>query len=198
MNSAYSPLFLSLFSEKIRALIVGGGRAASIKAKTLAERGCRVTVLAPRICDDIRRLESARLTLIAAPYEAARLSGVHLVVIATDNPAVNAQIQADCEAQAKLFLTCGSARDGLFVTPVMRETEQTAFAVHTKSGSPRTALFLAEKLADCLKKYDAFVAWVAAIRRQAAPRGDKDEIMRLLNTDESFELFQKGHLNIMR
>ncbi len=183
---------ISLFSEKIRVLIVGGGRAALIKANAFAARGCRVTILAKSVIDDVANLASDRVEIRIAPYHSSALAGHHLVVIATDDDGVNAQIQRDCEAQAKLCLTCSDAQQGLFITPVMRETEQAIIAVHTKAGSPRSAVFLAEKSAEYARQYDAFIAWIADIRKQTKGRDDKDEIMRTLNSDAAFNLFTQG------
>ena len=185
-------LCLSLRAENIRALIVGGGRAALIKVKTFVERGCHVTILAESVRDEIAQFNADRLEIHIASYDSAALAGHHLVVIATDDEAVNAQIQRDCEATDKLYVMCGDAQQGLFVTPVMRETEQAMIAVHTKAGSPRSALFLAEKLAERARQYDAFIAWIADIRQQIKGRGDKDDIMRVLNTDAAFEMFTQG------
>lgn len=183
---------ISLRAEKIRALIVGGGRAALIKARTFIERGCHITILAPSVREEFAQLDPNLVEIRLAPYDSAALAGHHLVVIATDDDAVNAQIQRDCEARDTLCLTCGDAQQGIFITPVMRETEQAMIAVHTKAGSPRSAVFLAKKSAECLQKYDAFVAWIADIRQQIKGRGDKDEIMRTLNSDAAFELFMQG------
>ena len=185
-------MFISLRAEKIRALIVGGGRAALIRARTFTERGCHVTILAQVVRDEFAQLDPNLVEIRLASYDSAVLAGHHLVVIATDDDAVNAQIQRDCEARDKLYVMCGDAQQGLFITPVMRETEQAMIAVHTKAGSPRSAVFLAEKSAECLQKYDAFIAWIAYIRQQIKGRDDKDDIMRTLNTDAAFDLFIQG------
>jgi len=185
-------LCLSLRAENIRALIVGGGRAALIKARTFIERGCHVTILAPFVREEFAQFDPDFVEIRIAPYDSAALAGHQLVVIATDDEAVNAQIQRDCEARDKLYVICSDAQQGLFVTPVMRETEQAMLAVHTKAGSPRSALFLAEKLAEHARQYDAFIAWIADIRQQIKGRGDKDDIMRALSTDAAFELFTQG------
>lgn len=183
---------ISLRAEKIRALIIGGGRAAFIKAKTFVERGCHVTILAPAVRDEFAQFDAGSVEIRRAAYDVAALAGHHLVVIATDDDAVNAQIQRDCEARDKLYVMCGDAQQGLFVTPTMRDTEQAVIAMHTKAGSPRSAVFLIEKLAEHARQYDAFIAWIADIRQQIKGRDDKDDIMRTLNTDAAFDLFMQG------
>jgi len=185
-------LFLSLLAETIHVLIVGGGKAAFMKAKSFSGRGCRVTVLAPEFRQEFTTLASARLSLQKGRYEASQLAGRHLVVIATNDDAVNRTIQNDCEQAAKLYLTCSDYRDGQFVTPIMRESDEAALALHTKAGSPRTSIFLAEKLQKQLAHYDNFIRFACELRQGLKGREDKNRIMERVNSDEFFELFQEG------
>jgi len=187
-----SYLPLSLLADKIHVLIVGGGKAAFIKAKTFVSRGCRVTIVAKKMGGGLANLHADRLTLIHAPYDSSYLSGCHLVIIAADDDALNHNIQQDCEQAHKLYLTCHDYQQGQFVMPVRRETEQAVLALHTKSGSPRTTLFLAEKLQKTLQDYDRFIEFVCDIRKQIKHRADKDDIMKAINSDEFFDLFVQG------
>jgi precorrin-2 dehydrogenase/sirohydrochlorin ferrochelatase len=75
---------------------------------------------------------------------------------------------------------------------MMRETEQAVLALHTKSGSPRTSVFIAEKLRRTLEEYDRFIEFVCELRKKIKDREDKNEIMRLVNSDEFFDLFMQN------
>ena len=185
-------MLISLLSDKINVLIIGGGKAAYIKAKAFANRGCCVTVVAKSFAEELTSLDSDCITFIQAAYDQSHISGYHLVIIATDDEDLNQQIQADCEEADKLYLTCSDYRRGQFVTPVMRETEQAVLALHTKSGSPKTSVFVAEKLQKMLQDYDRFIEFVCELRQQLKNREDKNEIMRLVNSDEFFVLFVQG------
>jgi precorrin-2 dehydrogenase/sirohydrochlorin ferrochelatase len=187
-----SYMFLSLLAEKINVLVVGGGKAALIKARNFAGRGCRVTVLAPDFCEELRRLDVENLNLREGHYERSQLAGRHLVIVATDDEAVNRQIQEDCEQAEKLYLTCSDYRNGQFVTPLMRESEEAVLALHTKAGSPKTSQFIAGKLQEQLRSYDSFIRFVCELRQQLKGRDDKDRIMKHVNSDEFFELFVAG------
>ncbi|PIE34741.1 hypothetical protein CSA56_06900 [candidate division KSB3 bacterium] len=189
-SMSYIPL--SLLAEKINVLIIGGGKAAFIKTTTFIKRGCRVTIVTKDVCDELTSLDSDCMTLIHAAYDSSCLSGFHLVVIATDDDILNQQIREDCEQTDTLYLTCSDYRQGHFVVPVMQETEQAVLALHTKSGSPRTTLFLAEKLRNTLRKYDRFIEFACDIRQQLKDRDDKDEIMNTVNSDEFFDMFMQG------
>lgn len=187
-----SYMFLSLLSDKINVLVIGGGQAALIKVKSFSRRGCRVTVVAPDFCDELVKLYSEGLELQKGRYEASQLADRHLVIIATDDETVNRRIQDECEQASKLYLTCSDYRNGMFVTPLMRESEEAVLALHTKAGSPHTSRFIAEKLQEQLKNYDRFIHFACELRQQLKGRDDKAHIMTRVNSDEFFELFEKG------
>ncbi|PID56131.1 hypothetical protein CSB45_12920 [candidate division KSB3 bacterium] len=194
-----SYMFLSLLADKIKVLIIGGGKAASIKAKSFAGRGCRVTVVSPEFSPEITLLDTGSLSLQEGRYQRRQLDGYHLVVIATDNNDVNRQIQKDCEQMAKLYLMCGDPGEGQFVTPLMRESEEAILALNTRQGSPRTSVFIAEKLRKELEDHDSFIRVVCELREQLKGRDDRDEILKRVNTDEFFELFRRGqHHDVLR
>ena len=185
-------MFISLLADKIKVLIVGGGKAALIKAKSFSGRGCSVTVVARKFHKEFELLASEELHLRQGIYERSQLDGQHLVVIATDDDNVNQQIQEDCEQAARLYLMCSDYREGQFVTPLMRESEEAVLALNTKQGSPRTSVFIAEKLQEQLKNYDRFIRFACELRDQLKGRDDKDEILKRVNSDEFFELFAEG------
>jgi precorrin-2 dehydrogenase/sirohydrochlorin ferrochelatase len=185
-------VFISLLAAKIRVIIIGGGRAASIKAKTYNSKGCQVTVLAKAFCDEVKLLKAKHVRLIEAEYTRSHIIDQHLIVIAIDNEEVNRIIRADCEQMSKLYLTCSDYREGLFVTPVMRETEATVVALHTKGGSPKTSVFIGDKLQKWLKKYDVFIKFACTLRKQLQHRKDKEVILNFVNSEEFLCLFEQG------
>ena len=194
-----SYMFISLLADKIKVLVVGGGKAALIKVKSFLARGCRVTVVAPVFRDEFATLDSENLSVQKGNYERAQLSGQHLVIIATDDEVVNQQIKNDCELAAKLYLTCSDYRNGQFVTPIMRESNEAVLALHTKAGNPRTSVFLAEKLQKQLKHYDRFIQYACELRQKFKGRDNKDQIMRRVNSDEFFEFFeQEEHHELLK
>ena len=80
----YLPVFLRLDAQP--ALIVGGGRVAARKVEWLVRAGARVTVVAPELHAEltacINRTECAYLQRV---FEPAQLTGMTLVVAATDD-----------------------------------------------------------------------------------------------------------------
>ncbi|MBB3060044.1 siroheme synthase CysG [Microbulbifer rhizosphaerae] len=79
-------------------LLVGGGAVATRKARLLARAGARLTVVAPEITDELRQLiDDSDGQFFRATYHADFLDGAELVIAATADPAVNAEVSADAQ-----------------------------------------------------------------------------------------------------
>ncbi len=80
----YLPLFLQLRSQP--ALVVGGGRVAVRKVDLLLKSGSQVTVVAPELREELRKLAaSGQLQHIPARFEAAHVDGAVIVITATND-----------------------------------------------------------------------------------------------------------------
>ena len=90
----YFPMFVDLSHR--RALVVGAGKIAARRVKTLAVFCSDITVVAPEICPEI---EETGVTLVRRAYLPADLEGADLVLAATDDHALNADIAAACRAR---------------------------------------------------------------------------------------------------
>ena len=90
------PLFVDLSGKKI--VVVGGGRIALRRIRTLTQFTEKVTVVSPELHPDLLPLEEAgRLTVLRRPYAPADIEGAALVLAATDNKEVNEAVYADCK-----------------------------------------------------------------------------------------------------
>lgn len=49
---AYFPLFVDLEGRQV--LVVGGGKIAVRRVRTLLEFGCEITVVSPEVCEELR------------------------------------------------------------------------------------------------------------------------------------------------
>ncbi|MDH0300912.1 MULTISPECIES: siroheme synthase CysG [unclassified Pseudomonas] len=93
----YLPLFHKL--QGGRALVVGGGEIALRKARLLADAGAALRVVAPDVDGQLAALarEGGGEVLVRG-YQASDLDGCRLVIAATDDPGLNAQVSADAQA----------------------------------------------------------------------------------------------------
>ena len=90
------PLFVDLSGKKI--VVVGGGRIALRRIRTLTQFTETVTVVAPELHPELLPLEEAgRLKVLRRLYEPADIEGAALVLAATDNKEVNEAVYAACK-----------------------------------------------------------------------------------------------------
>jgi uroporphyrin-III C-methyltransferase/precorrin-2 dehydrogenase/sirohydrochlorin ferrochelatase len=93
----YLPLNFDVKGRRI--LVVGGGDLALRKAKILNRGGAMLYVVAPKIIDELKALViSTAGRSFQRSYQLDDLEGVCLVVVATDDMAVNEAVSADAKA----------------------------------------------------------------------------------------------------
>lgn len=95
----YFPLFVDLSGKHI--LIVGAGRIALRRIRTMADFAGKLTVVAPAIRQEIRELAeiAPQIRLTDRAYQPDDLKGKDIVFAATDDPALNGQIAEACHQQ---------------------------------------------------------------------------------------------------
>ncbi|MBF8756268.1 siroheme synthase CysG [Pseudomonas guariconensis] len=95
----YLPLFHKL--QGARVLVVGGGEIALRKARLLADAGAALRVVAPEVDSQLAALarEGGGEVLVRG-YQPGDLDGCRLVIAATDDSVLNAQVSADAQARS--------------------------------------------------------------------------------------------------
>ena len=142
---------ISLFSRKIKIGIIGGGKAALIKARGLYDKGCTVELMAPEFLDEFYNFSNDRIILIKGYYNNSFIFDKHIVIIAVNDSTLVDEIIVDCNQEFKLFINCSNFKEGLGVIPVSRETESLSIAINTKEGNPKAAVFAADYAKETLK-----------------------------------------------
>ena len=90
----FLPLFHNLRCSRV--LVVGGGEIALRKSRLLADAGALLRVVAPQIEDQLRELVlGSGGELILRGYQEADLDGCTLIIAATDDEPLNAQVSSD-------------------------------------------------------------------------------------------------------
>ena len=157
---------IELNLEGRNVLVVGGGRIALRKVKTLIPTGAHITVVAPQfdpefsaLCRHSERseesscfsnsasVEPSSITLKQRPYEPLDLRCVFMVFICTDQPAVNAQVSNDARARRILVNNACDYLDGDFIVPARMDFgENIAVTVSTQGRAPSLAKKLKQKI----------------------------------------------------
>ncbi|MBR6379812.1 MAG: siroheme synthase [Fibrobacter sp.] len=144
-NSSLFSIELNLEGRNV--LVVGGGRIALRKVKTLLPTGARITVVAPQFDPEFESLDKNTVLLKNRPYEPLDLRGVFMVFICTDQPAVNAQVSNDARARRILVNNACDYLDGDFIVPARMDFgKNIAVTVSTQGRAPSLAKKLKQKI----------------------------------------------------
>ncbi len=160
-RSPHRPLPLVVDVEGLACLVVGAGPVGARRARTLLGAGAIVTVVAPHVGDELRHLSdgsgpsSGRFTVLARPYLSPEASGYRLVVSATGDPTVDAQVVADAAAGGALVNradtgAAGGAVPGAVAFPAVHRDGPVTVAVATGGSGPALASWLRDRAAAAL------------------------------------------------
>ena len=127
----------------VASVILGGGSVAVRRAKSLVEAGAQVTVIAPSID---HRLTAMNLEKISRPYQTGDLAGARLIVIATDNPQVNAAAAAEARQVGAWINRADDPAAGDFTVPAHARRGPVTVAVDTGGVSPGAAAAIRDGL----------------------------------------------------
>ena len=144
MSSSPAPYPVNLCLSGLRVLVVGGGPVAARKVEALLRAGAAVTVVAPAAVDAIAgRPEVAWRRRAYRPDESR---SYRLVVTATNDPAVNAQVASDCEAANVFVNSADDPANCTFTLPSVARRGDLQVAVSTAGRSPALARWLRKRI----------------------------------------------------
>jgi precorrin-2 dehydrogenase/sirohydrochlorin ferrochelatase len=182
----YYPAYLDIQNRK--CLVVGGGRVATRKVLVLLDCGAVVTVISPRVTDQLQELITEnRVHYIRRPYTDEDLADVFMVIGATDDQALNRRIHWDAEQKGRL---CNIAdQPGLcnFILPSIINRGDLTIAVSTGGKSPAFAKYLRHRLQDQFgPEYAEFLTLMGVIRDRLlaedhAPEAHKNLFEQLIS-----------------
>lgn len=93
----FLPLFHKLQDRLV--LVVGGGEVALRKARLLSDAGAKLRVVAPDIREELREMAVASHgEVLLRDYQSIDLQGVALIIAATDDEPLNADISQQAQA----------------------------------------------------------------------------------------------------
>ena len=166
----YYPIFVEMAGRRV--LLVGGGNVAEEKLGKLVDAGADVTIVAPELIAWVQAVvDAGRAAWWPRAYEPGDVSGFELVLIATDDGAVNASVAAAARAQGIWVNAADDAANCDFILPSLAKRGRIAIAASTGGSSPALARWLRERLEEFLS--DEVVALgdlLAEVREQARAR----------------------------
>jgi precorrin-2 dehydrogenase/sirohydrochlorin ferrochelatase len=179
-----------------RCLVVGGGRVAARKARTLAAAGAEVLVVALETAAQLEALEatSPHVRVLRKPFEESDLEGALLAFAATDDPAQNEEVGRLARARGVLVNVVDQPALSTFLVPATVSRGRLQVAVSTGGASPAFAKRLRERIEEQLSSHlAAYLETMAEIRgvvlEQVDDASARARIFEVLASDEVVEAY---------
>ncbi|RZI88061.1 MAG: uroporphyrinogen-III C-methyltransferase [Pseudomonas sp.] len=141
----YLPLFHKL--QGGRVLVVGGGEIALRKARLLADAGAALRVVAPQVDSQLISLtEATGGEVLVRGYQVTDLEGCRLVIAATDDPQLNAQVSAEAQARSLPVNVVDAPALCTVIFPAIVDRSPLVVAVSSGGDAPVLARLIRAKL----------------------------------------------------
>ena len=184
----YYPVHLDINNRNV--LVVGGGGVGTRKVRTLLACGARVTVVNLEASRQLRDLATAgEIVLEERSYQSDDLSGMFLVIGATNDEKLNRQISGDADRLNTLCNIADRPEVCNFILPSIVHRDDLVITISTSGKSPALAKKLRKALENQFgEEYGTLLRLMGAIRkkllRQAhEPEAHKPLFEQLLNSD---------------
>ena len=136
---AYFPVFIEMKNKN--CLVVGGGRIATRKIKTILSYEANVKVIAPQICDEIKQYvkENKNLEIEERQFSFEDCLGMFLVIGATNDIKLNKNIYSYCN-QHNILVNIINGKDlCTFLFPSTIKKGDISIGITTSGKSPALA-----------------------------------------------------------
>src|ERR1700712_5176281 len=157
----FLPLFHNL--RGARVLVVGGGEIALRKSRLLADAGAVLRVAAPQIGTELRGLiDSSGGEQVLRGYNEADLNGCVLIIAATDDEPLNAQVSADARQRGMPVNVVDAPALCSVIFPAIVDRSPLIIAVSSGGDAPVLARLIRAKLESWIPPTYGHLAGLAA------------------------------------
>ena len=147
MENSFFPLFIDLRNKN--ALVIGAGKIAFRKVKTLLKYGAKITVITKEIKEE-KFFNLKNIDIKIGEFNETLLENRFIVVAATDNPEFNRYIYELCNSKNILVNNITSKEEMNCRFASILETEEYQIAI-SANGNPTKSKALKNKLKDILE-----------------------------------------------
>lgn len=142
----YLPISINLINKKV--LIIGGGKVALHKLKTILLFTDNITVLAPDMLDEMK---DKNVDFIEAEYKKELLDGYFLVYACTNNREINKCIKYNANAKGILVNVADNLDLCDFISPAVYKNGCISVSVSSAGKNVKEAIKIRDKIAETLK-----------------------------------------------
>jgi len=141
----FFPIFMKLGNRD--CLVVGGGKVAARKVALLVRAGAKVEVIAPELCDELKKLAAdGSVRHSARAFEDSDIDDKALVIAATDRREVNRRVSELAHARNLPVNVVDQPDLCSFIMPSIIDRSPVQIAISTGGSSPVLARLLRARL----------------------------------------------------
>jgi uroporphyrin-III C-methyltransferase / precorrin-2 dehydrogenase / sirohydrochlorin ferrochelatase len=141
----YFPAFFDL--KERPALLVGGGEAAARRLRLLQKAGARVTIVAPRVGDEIAAaIDAGKIAAVRRGFVSGDVNGQAIVFAATGLPAVDERVAEAARTAGVPVNVADHAGLSSFIVPAIVERDPVVIGISTGGAAPVLASRLREAI----------------------------------------------------
>lgn len=183
-----------------RCAVIGGGKVALRKTRTLVAAGANVTVITPAADENLTALAAdGKIKLVLRRYESGDVNDCFLVVAATDSTALNRQIAAEAHCLVNVVT---EPELGNFSVPAQSTSGRLSFTAFG-GGLPAYTALLARDIARTYgDDFAEFADFLHESRTRLQQSGltpkERTAFWRKQLTEEAIGLLHEGRLNTLK
>ncbi|MDF1577047.1 MAG: bifunctional precorrin-2 dehydrogenase/sirohydrochlorin ferrochelatase [Desulfurivibrionaceae bacterium] len=134
----YFPISLDI--NKRVGVVIGGGKVAARKVAALLAGGAMIRVISPELGGELRALaQTGRIEWLPRQYRQGDLAGAFLVIAATDDEQVQAEVFREADQNNQLINVADVPQRCNFILPAVVRRNALTIAVSTAGNSPALA-----------------------------------------------------------
>ncbi len=188
-------MFLNIWGKK--CVVIGGGKVAFRKAKTLLEYGATVEVVSPELCPELAQLAETNMIKVRYQnYEPENLKGAFIVIAATNNMDINRKISEEARKQGILVNVVDNPELSDFIFPASFRRGDLTIGVSTAGKSPALARKIKNQLEQSFgEEYASLTTLIAEVRAQLKEKGvtiNSENWQDALDLDLLLKLLKNG------
>jgi siroheme synthase-like protein len=185
---------INVWLEGADCLVVGGGRVALRKARSLVACGAQVRVVSPEVCAELAELENVAVAQRA--FEEDDVEGARIVFAATSDNDVNRAVYDAARARRIWVNVVDTPPLCDFIVPASLSRGPLVVSISTGGAAPAVARRMREKLEqEVSKKFGEYVALLGELRAEVMSRiedsGRRHDIFTRLAQSDMWDLFDQ-------
>jgi precorrin-2 dehydrogenase/sirohydrochlorin ferrochelatase len=192
MGIPYYAVSLNLVNKK--CLVVGGGRVAERKVKSLLDCKAEVVVVSPEVTAGLKQLaEDGIINYRAREYTVDDLNGVFIAISATNCQELNRRVAGDCFARNIPINAVDDPEYCSFIVPAIVRRGDLTISISTGGKSPALAKKIRQELEQQYgNEYATLLQYLGRIREQVLEKVPDQE-----QREKVFRCLVENHLELL-